>query len=484
MPSLKMITMGEPGSDQFGPITGAAHEFTATAQLDSWSPDALAPHVQGYYQARRNADAFHARRVNEAARLWADVIRGALDPVFLREARCPRNPVLVEFLRQTYPAIYRESSGRLLGLRETMAVTDYQALYADVIDRLYYGYWKAWPVVNMILAKQKDLRDFRQVKRYMYDDLSSPYLGSDPGAPPPLSALLGPTPQNGASPPTPLTSTAAVTYSPYLFQAGDSINWAAFVGDDLGIFQDCPKRLAMKANRGNSKFITGLYADINGPNTSGAYVGVPNAPNAGVALFNAGFNNRISTANGAGSTNPRMDIQSVVDGYNILAGQTDSGGDPIMMGGPSYLVYGKYDYGTAKNLANAMEILTSAQGGVPGLSSNLIGQLIKVKNWAMENLTLIYDPYLSIVASNNPYSWFMALDPESQLRPGIEWGTLTGFKDPQLFTEIPTTQRMGGGPDQTMGNFWTNNQNMKVMGVQGGSAIDGRSWVGSNGSGS
>ena len=173
-----------------------------------------------------------------------------------------------------------------------------------------------------------------------------------------------------------------------------------------------------------------------------------------------------------------------MDGYNILAGQTDSGGDPIMMGGPAYLVYGKYDYGTAKNLANAMEILTSAQGGVAGTSANLIGQLIKVKNWAMENLTLIYDPYLSIVAANNPYSWFMALAPESQLRPGIEWGTLTGFKDPQLFTEIPTTQRMGGGADPTMGNFWTNNQNMKVMGVQGGSAIDGRSWVGSNGSGS
>ena len=43
---------------------------------------------------------------------------------------------------------------------------------------------------------------------------------------------------------------------------------------------------------------------------------------------------------------------------------------------------------------------------------------------------------------------------------------------------------MGGGPDPTMGNFWSNNQNMKVMSVMGGSAMDGRSWVGSNGGGS
>jgi hypothetical protein len=477
---MRMITVGEPGADQFGPISGGEVAFSPMAE---WSSDALSSHVQGYQQARRNYDDHHTKRVNEAARLWADVVKGRLDPVFLREARNPRNPVLVEHLRQTYPYIYRDTSGRTLGLRETMSSQDFQALYADVIDRLYYGYWKAWPIVNMPLVKQADLRDFRQVKRYMYDNLSSPYVGSDPGAPPSQSALLGPAPQLGTVPPTSATSTAAVTYTPWLFQAGDSINWAAFVGDDLGIFKDCPMRLAMKANRGNAKFITGLYADVNGPNTSGAYVGVPNAPDSSVPLFKTGFNNMLTIANGASSNNPRLSVQALVDAYNILAGQTDSGGDPIMLGGPMYLVYGRYDYGTAKNLANMIEVLASNQGGVAGTSANLIGQLVRVKNWAMENLTLIYDPYLSIVAANNPYTWFLALDPSSQLRPGVEWGTLTGFKEPQLFTEIPTTQRMGGGPDPTLGNFWSNNQNMKVMGVQGGTAIDGRSWVGSTGAG-
>ena len=483
MPSMKMITVGEAGGERFGPAS-AADGFSAVAQLDSWSPEALAPHIQGYYHAQAQANASHSRRINEVARLLGDCVLGRVESIFFREAMNPRNPVLVDWLRQAYPGIYKVN-GRELGLRETMVQTDYQALFADVIDRLFYGMLKAWPITNMPLVNQVDLRDFRQVKRYMLDGLVTPFIGSDPGAPSPQSALLGPTPQMGTSPPTPATSTAAVTYAPWLFQAGASINWAAFVNDDLGALRGVPKRLSIKAARGIAKFITGLYADVNGPNTSGNYVGVPNAPNASVSLFMTGFNNILSTANGASSTNPRLSAEALVDAYNVLAGQLDATGDPIMMGGPSYLVYGRYDFGTAKSLANAVELLTSNQGGSPGTStSNTIGQLLRVKNWAMENLTLIYDPYLSIVAANKPYTWFMAQAPDSQERPGVEWGTLTGFKDPQLFSEIPTTQRMGGGPDPTMGNFWSNNQNMKVMSVMGGSAMDGRSWVGSNGGGS
>lgn len=101
----------------------------------------------------------------------------------------------------------------------------------------------------------------------------------------------------------------------------------------------------------------------------------------------------------------------------------------------------------------------------------------------MENLTLVYNPYLRLVATSAPYSWMLVLDPRSQERPAVEVGFLTGFKEPQLFSEIPTTQRMGGGADPTMGNFWTNNQNLKIMGVMGAAPIDGRSVVGSTGTG-
>ena len=460
---MRMITASEPGTDQFGPLDGM--EFGG--RLDSWSEDALSQHTRGFAKVSGQRTAAHNRRVNEAGRLYADVLSGKVDPMFLREAMRPSNPYMVEFLRNEYPGLYRQN-GRLLGLRETMAQTDYQALYADVIDRLYYSNFLAWPITNMDLVMVKDLRDFRKVKRYLYDGLVTPYTGSDPGAPPPQSAMLGPAPQNGAIPPTPDTSTAAIEYAPLLYQASASINWAAFVGDDLGIFRDVPRRLAIKGNRGIAKFITGLYADANGPNTTNG-------------LFQAAYHNQLIVANGATTNNPRLSIQGLADAYNILAGQLDATGDPIMLGGPVNLVYGSADYATAKNLVNMLENFTTQQGGVEGNAQP--GQMLRVRNWAMENLTLVYDPYLRLVATNAPYSWFLALDPKSQERPGIEVGFLQGFKEPQLFSEIPTTQRMGAGSDPTMGNFWTNNQNIKIMGVMGGAAIDGRSWVGSKGTG-
>ena len=467
MPSIKMTEVSQPGFDQFGAIpSGGGFEFGGN--LSAWTPEALAPHTQGYAQVRRQMDAQQHRRVNEAGRLYADAIRGRIDPVFIREAMRPRNPVLVEHLRQTYPGLFIGPGGRMLGLRETMAQTDYQALYADVIDRLYYASFTAYPIVNKQLVKVADLRDFRAVKRYLYDGLVTPYTGSDPGAPPSQSSLLGPAPQDGAIPPTSATSTAALSYSPLLYQASASINWAAFVGDDLGIFKDVPQRLAVKGNRGIAKFITGQFVDANGPNTTNG-------------LFQAAYHNQLLVANGGTSNNPRLSIPALADGYNIMAGQLDSTGDPIMMGGPVDLVYGSADYATAKNLANMLENFTTQQGGVEGTQQP--GQMLRVRNWAMENLTLVYDPYLRLVATNAPYSWLMVLPPNGQNRPAVEVGFLTGFEEPQLFTEIPTTQRMGGGPDPTMGNFWTNNQNIKIMGVMGGTPIDGRSVVGSTGTG-
>lgn len=466
-----------PGNDQHGHMPAGGGGMDLAGRLPDWSPNSLSSYVQGYQRAAQVATHAHNRRVMEAGRLMSDAVSGKIDPIFWKAALNPGsvNPWIVEGLRNDYPGIYR-ANGRQLSLQETMAVTDYQALFADVIDRQYYSNFLAWPISNSPLLLDKDLRDFRQVKRYMYDGLVTPYTASDPGAPPPQQAMLGPAPQNGAIPPTAATSTAAVTYSPLLYQSSASINWAAFVGDDLGIFRDVPKRLAIKGNRGIAKFQTQQYCDVNGPNTS--------TPSAN-PLFQSGYHNQLTIANGATSNNPRLGVQGLVDAYNVLAAQLDATGDPIMIGGPMYLVYGASDYGTAKNLANAFDVLTSLQGGQSGTStSNTIGQLLRVKNWAMENLTLIYDPYLSLVATTNPHTWFLVCAPESQERPGIEIGFLSGFKEPQLFTEIATTQRMGGGVDPTMGNFWTNNQNMKIMGVMGASPIDGRSWCGSNGTGS
>jgi hypothetical protein len=427
------------------------------------------PGLQGFAQRQANGDRFHKRRVNEAARLYADVSQGRLDPIFMREAMQPRNEVFVAFLMEKYPGLYGDPGGRIMGLRETMSVTDYQALYVDVLDRIYYGYYNTYPVVNKGLVRIHQLRDFRLVSRYLLDGVVSPLTKMDPAAPPPQRALSGPVPQDGATFPT--TNTAPIQYQPSLYQAMTSVNWRAFVNDDLGIFQDLAKRLAASGNQGISKFITTQYVDANGPNA---------------LLYTTGYGNKIVSANGAASNNPAMSVQGFQDAIKILAGMRDSGGNPILMTGRLRAWYGPSLVATAENLKHMLTSYVQVEGG----TSNSFGfpnQLVQTDNWVVQNMDWIMDPYIPIVCTTSGVQhtmWGLTIDPDSQARPNSEVGFLTGFETPQIFTRVPNTQRMGGGVDPMLGDFQSMDSDMKIVTVFGGTQIDGRSTVASTGAGS
>lgn len=180
MPKLTMIhSEAGAGFDSATPLTGPVSEDRS---------------MQGFTAARRNAGAAHDRRVLEAARLYADALAGRIDPIFIKEAMFPKNEVFVRHLMERYPGMYGDPGGRIMGLRETMSVTDYQALYVDVLDRMYYGFYNAYPIVNKGLVKTHTLRDFRLVSRYLLDGAVTPYTSMDAAAPPPQRALLGPAP--------------------------------------------------------------------------------------------------------------------------------------------------------------------------------------------------------------------------------------------------------------------------------------------------
>ena len=407
----------------------------------------------------------HIAKVREATRLYADVLQGRLDPVFLREAVFPRNEVFVQFLAEKYPGIYGDPGGRMLGLRETMSVTDYQALYVDVLDRMYYGFYNGYPIINKPLVKVHALRDFRVVSRYLLDGVVTPFTSMDAAAPPPQRALLGPTPQDGS----PATSTAPIQYQPELYQAMTSVNWRAFVNDDLGIFRDLASRLALAGNRGISKFITTLFWGSNGPNS---------------ALYSGPYNNQIIKSNGAASNNPALSIQGIQDALKVLANMRDSGGDPILVTGTMYLVYGPALTATAKNLMNQISNWIQTEGGT-GNAQGFPQQFLQTNNWAIRDMVPIMDPYMPIVITGSAQNsaWGIVVDPNSQNRPCVEVGFLNGYETPQIYTKLPNTQRMGGGVDAMMGDFYSMDQDMKIVGVFGGTQIDGRSTVASTGLG-
>jgi hypothetical protein len=439
-------------------------QLAGTYNLDA--PIQAQAGMEGFVAARRNGDARHKRRVTEAARLYADALHGKIDSVFIREAMNPRNEVLVRHLMENYPGLYGNAhSDRILGLRETMAATDYQALYVDVLDRMYYGFYNAYPIVNKSIVKTHTLRDFRTVSRYLLDGVVTPLTAMDPGAPPPQRALTGPVPQDGNSPLT--ATTAPLQYAPKLYQAMTSVNWRAFVNDDLGIFRDLSQRLAIAGNRGISKFITTQFWDANGPNAS---------------LYTAGYKNIINTGNGASSTNPVLGVQGLSDAFKILAGMRDSGGDPILITGRVKLVYGPALRVTANNLMNQLSVYLTNEGG--GAGSAQPGQFLQVNNWLIQNMDLVEDPYIPIVVTNGSRgatSWALVVDPATQNRPCVEMGFLSGYETPQIFTKVPNTQRMGGGVDPMMGDFYSMDQDMKIVTVFGALQVDGRSTVASNG---
>jgi hypothetical protein len=438
------------------------------------------PDMAGFAAARRNASAAHARRVMEAARLYADALSGRIEPFFLQQAIRPTNEVAVRHLMERYPAIYA-GDRNLLGLRETMSLTDYQSLYVDVLDRMYYGYYNAYPIVNKGLVKTHTLRDFRVVSRYLLDGVVTPFLpagaanssstiGGDAAAPAQQRALLGPVPQDGATQPN--TNTAPLQYQPLLYEAKTAVNWRAFVNDDLGIFQDLANRLAIAGNRGVSKFITKFFFDANGPNAS---------------LYKAGYGNLITQAYGAGSNNPVLGVQGLSDGLKILAGMKDSTGDPILITGRIKLVYPPALHVTANNLMNQLSVYLSNEGGGQAGSTGFPAQFLQVNNWLIQNMDLVMDPYIPIVVTNGARgntSWALVVDPNTQNRPCVEMGTLNGYDTPQIFSKVPNTQRVGGGIDAMLGDFYSMDQELKIISVFGGTQIDGRSTVASNGTGS
>lgn len=422
--------------------------------------------LQGFRAARRNAGAVHDRRVREAARLYADALQGRIDPILIREAMFPKNDYIVAHLMEAYPGIYGDPGGRnLLGLRETMAVTDYQALFVDVLDRIYYGYYNGFPIYNMALVRKHTLRDFRLVSRYLLDGVVTTMPGIDPAAPPAQRALLGPTPQDGS----PATSTAPLQYQPLLYQAMTSVNWAAMVNDDLGIFRDLAQRLALAMNRTISKFITTFYTSSTGPNPT---------------LYKGPYNNQIIVANGASTNNPVLNTQGLIDAINVLSLMRDSGGDPISITGRMKLWYGPAYEGTVQNVMNALSIFVQNQGG-SGNTQGFPVQFLQTQPWLVQRMDPVMDPYIPIVCTSSAKNtmWGITVDPDSQARPATEVGFLAGYETPQIFTKVPNTMRAGGGVDPTLGDFNSMDQDMKVVCVMGGVNIDGRSTVASTGLG-
>ena len=412
------------------------------------------------------------RRVMEAARLLDDCVSGREDPLIFKEALMPTRELFVQYLREKYPRLWPESASRI-GLRETMAVTDFSALFTDVLDRALYGYYTDAPITNMPLVKRVTLRDFRVVARYAVD------YGTKPWSEVYDDTTLPPTPTAAGEPPTQrslrqaarevLGPTQRVTYQPQAYAGGMSVDWRAIINDDLGVFQQMTQHLAIGGRRTLYSYITSLYMSSTGPNAT---------------LYSATFNNLVNIANGASKNNPSLDFQGLADALTVLEKMLDIEGQPITMEGQLYIWYGPSLETTVGALLNSVgQADLSVLGGTQNAQGFPQARLRVDTQYVTRNMKPIQDKYIPIINTSSSKStvWGLTYDPQVQARPSLELGFLASYDTPQLYQKAPNTMRVGGGMDPMVGDFYTMQQDYKGLLVFGGTQIDGRSTVASTG---
>lgn len=369
---------------------------------------------------RRGASPAYQRALLEAARLYEQVLRG-----------------------DRYAA---------LQFTENMSTSDFSNLFGDILDRQILAKYMSQPVQWTALAKRGTVRDFRQVKRFTLD-------GGE--------ATLAEVKQLTEYPAAALTD-GAYTYSVKKYGRRIALSWEDLINDDLDAFRSIPDRLGNAARRSEEKFVTSLYAGSTGPNGT---------------FFSAGNKNIITTTTSSSTVpNPALSITNLQYAFQVLEQQVDQDGAPIYIEGVT-LVVPPALHVPAQNILNATEIIT-AQGSGGASSDAGRPDRLRVANWMTNRVSLIVNPWLPIVSpTNGNTSWYLFANPTVG-RPSMEVGFMTGHEVPELFQKSPNAMRVGGGtvaPED--GDFDSDSTEWKLRHVFGGTLMDPKSAVASNGTG-
>ena len=329
--------------------------------------------------------------------------------------------------------------------QEALTTGDFPLLFADIIDREmladYVATTKSWP----LFCKTGTVPDFRNVNRFAVD-------GSE--------AVLAPVVQGDQYPESLMTDTR-YTYAVGKYGRRIAFAWESMVNDDLDGLKSIPGRLARGAIRAEEKFATQLIADANGPHAT---------------MFSAGNKNQIIVANGSLLANPVLSIAGLQNAMTVIYRQLDKDGEPIFIDLVTLVVPPALRV-IAENILNATELWLTSDGGIAT-------QQVHVQNWMRAKTALAVDAYLPIVSpTNGGTSWYVFASP-SVGRPAVEMGFLRGHETPETFVKLADSQLLGGGvTDPTEGDFDTDSIQYKIRHVFGGTRLDPKMAVASNGTG-
>ncbi|WP_166345096.1 hypothetical protein [Phytoactinopolyspora limicola] len=375
-------------------------------------------------ESLRAEDATHSRLFDDAG---TSVRRGIRrDTPSYKRALAEAGELIANVYKGKVP-VYR--------LQEAMSASDFPLLFGDILDRQLLGKYEEWPATWQRLARRGTVRDFRAVKRFAVD-----------GA----EAVLEKVPAGGEY------KEAALKEAQYEYRVekrGRRIPflWETIVNDDLDALRDTPERLAKAARLSEERFATSLWA-------------------ANTTFFSGGNGNVITG-------NPALDVDALETGLTVLWSQVDEDKNPIFTGQVRLVVPPQMKV-TAMNIVRATQIRVASGSGTS--ANQLVGQ-----NWMTDEIAeVVVNPWLPIVdQTNGATGWYLFADP-SVGRPALEIGFLRGNETPALFVKSPNSMRVGGGAVAAEdGDFETDGVNYKVRHVFGGTMMEPKAAVFSNGTG-
>lgn len=387
--------------------------------------------LNGFTQLRSEAMQRQSARVDAATALWADVMSGSLPVWALQEAIAPRTPEAIALLHRNY--------GGVLSVREGITTSDFPMLTGGVISRMALGEYRAYPQSwRQFVSVRNNLRDFRSNEALYMDGLEGAWPEVEEG-----EEISYAAPTEGK-----------YTLKPAKRALGVKLSFETIINDDLGQFMSVPQRLGRGGARSVARAITKTYVGSSGP----------------LASFYKTANKNVVTGN------PELSIEALQAAMLVLAAQTDADGEPIVIEAVTLVVPPALEI-VARNILNAVQIELTQSGGTSG-------EKLTATNWMRNRVTLVVDPYISVIASSNgTTSWFLFADANSE-RPAIQIGFVRGFGEPQIYRKAGNTALMAGGVAQEMGDFGTMSQEYKGVMAFGTALMDPKMSVASNGSGS
>ena len=336
-------------------------------------------------------------------------------------------------------------SARSYYLEQAVSTEDFPNIFATILDREVFAAYQPATSPMRRICRVKPGRDFRTRERFQVRGGEA--LLSKQGKGAPVEQIDKPGEQRW-------------TYNVDVYSKKFDTTWQDIVDDsgDLDVFADLPRRLANSALASEDYFLTNLFVNAAGWDTT---------------FF----------ATGNGTLAPQT-LPLTADNLATLYGEMLKFTTPTnalpMPKRPRYLM-------VPPHLALvAQTILTSTQRIIAPVGATSAGVSYGSDNIASQlGLTLLVNPWIPYIATTGTFKetmWALFSDPSETEVPAAEFGLLRGYERPTIFLKTPNQQRLGGGSvSPMMGDFDTMGISWKIMHVYGGVTLDGRNAIASNG---